>query len=411
MATTRPARAPGAPFFLVLLLMILLSAMTAMAEVPRVMNGDTPRDGVHELQLEEIWRHGGEDDEDVLFGLVTSVVTDQEGNLYVLDAQLMQVMVFSPDGEFTGTLGRQGTGPGEFQSAQQIALLPGGGLGVTQTFPGKLVGLNFDGTPLRDISIGDPTAGGFAVCINVRSGGDNLVMSGMEGAFNQADLTLDRHMFVRSYGMDGTLGHEFVTKKQVWSFDGTFTLHETEADFVWWRLAVDHQGRVLVGEPREDYLISVYNADGTLEREFGREYETMKRSADMTARFTAMMEAQSAQLPPGSGTEVAEMAQDIWGIHCHHDGTYWVTNSRGMYQPPEGAFAAWDVFDAEGHYVREVRAAVDATPGTDLLMLTDHGHAVLINGFWDAVLSVMGAGNPNDDAEPMEIVCYRVVEG
>jgi hypothetical protein len=396
---------------LVLAAALALLAMPALAEAPRIMNGPTPRDGVHELQLEEIWRHGGEYDEEVLFGLVSSVATDEDGNLYVLDAQLAQVNVFSPDGELTGTLGRQGTGPGEFQAPQQIAMLPGGGVGVSQVFPGKLVCLNLDGTPMGEISIGDPTAGNFAVLINARSGGDNLVVSGIELGFDQATLSQDRHQFVRSYDLDGTMLTEYVTKKDVWKFDQSFVLEETSSDFVWWRLAVDPEGRVVVGEPRQEYEISVYAPDGTLERVFGREYESWQRTDEVKARFQAMLDAQTAQLPPGTGTKVSDFEQDVCGIHCHADGTYWVTSSRQMYTPPEGAFTAWDVYSAEGEFLREVRANIPGRPGTDLLMLTAHGYAVKITGFWDAVLSAMGADGQNEEAEAMEIVCYRVGEG
>jgi hypothetical protein len=393
-----------------LIALAVLVAAAAAAEVPRVMNGAEPRDGTAELPLEEIWRHGGIDDEEVLFGLVTGVVTDDQGNLYVLDAQLAEVMVFSPDGEFLRSIGRQGSGPGEFQTPQQLAMLPGGGVGVTQMFPGKLVGLDLDGSPLGDITIGDAAAGKFAVLINVASGGGNLVVSGMELGFDQATMSQDRHMFVRSYDIDGTMQHEYVAGEQTWVFDSSFVLRETESDFVWWRLAVDKQGRVVVGEPREDYEISVYAADGTLERVFGREYETLARTEPIKTRFQAMLDAQTGQLPPGTETEVAERAQDIWGIHCHTDGSYWVTSSRGMYEPPAGALVMWDVFGPEGEFVRQVHAKVPGQPGTDRLLLTDHGYAVKITGFWDAVLSAMGAGGQNEEAEPMEIVCYRVGE-
>ena len=84
---------------LLLMLLVAALALPAVAEPARVENGPTPRDGIDQLELEEIWRHGGEDDEDVLFGLVSSVITDADGLLYVLDSQLAQVNVFSPDGE------------------------------------------------------------------------------------------------------------------------------------------------------------------------------------------------------------------------------------------------------------------------------------------------------------------------
>lgn len=384
------------------------AAPVAAADAPHVMNSATPRDGTVALELEEVWRRGGYDDEEVLLGIVTSVRTDAEGNLYVLDAQLMEVKVFSPDGELMGTLGRQGQGPGEFQNAQQMSFLPGGdAIGVAQTFPGKLVCLNLDGTPAGEITIGDPSSGGFNVLINANCGGDNLVVSGINLKFNQAEMTMDRHHFVRSYSRDGQQQAEYVTKDVHWDFGAGFVLRESESDFVWWRLTVAPDGRVLVGEPREDYVVSVYGADGALERTFGREYESWARHAELTARFESMMEAQSRQLPPGTAREVCENEQDICGLHAAADGTFWVLPSRGMYAPPEGVFAVWDVFSGEGEYLRQAAVSAPGKPGTDMLFFTDHGYAVMVTGFWDAVLAVMGAGQ-SDEAEPMEIVCYRI---
>jgi len=414
LARSRPSGAAIALFILSLIILLaapasLLAETTMVDGVPHIMGSAEPPGGVEKLQLEEIWRRGGEDDDEILLGLITSVVADADGNLYVLDAQLMEIKVFSPDGELINTLGRQGTGPGEFQNAQQVSFLPDGTIGVAQTFPGKLVGLNLDGSPGTDISLGgDPASGGFAVLINSRTGGENLVVSGINIKFDQATLSMDRHHFVRSYGMDGVMKQEYYVKDQHWKFDASFTLKEADSDFVWWRLSVDHEGKVLVGEPREEYEVSVYNEDGTLERVFGRDYESLKRTEKMTARYDAMMEAQSRQLPPGSGREVAEYEQDLWGIHPHADGNYWVTTSRGMYHPPEGSFMAWDVFSNEGEFLKQVTADIPGTPGTDLLVLTDHGNAVMITGFWDAVLAIMGAGSENEEAEPMEIVCYRI---
>jgi len=406
---------PALPVLMLALACLAQPAAAATVEtvdgVPHVRNGAEPRDGVRTLQLEEIWRRGGADDEEVLLGIITSVISGPDGNLYVLDAQLMEIKVFSPEGELVRTLGRQGQGPGEFQNAQQITFLPGGeSIGVAQTFPGKLVGINLDGTPAGEITLGgDPAAGGFAVLINATLGGENLVCSGIELKFDQATMSMDRHHFVRSYGADGERRHEYFSKDVHWEFDAGFVLREDESDFVWWRLAVDPQGRVLIGQPRNQYEISVYSEDGELERVFGRQYESWKRTEKLMARYDAMMEAQSQQLPPGTERVVEEYEQDLWGIRALGDGTYWVGTSRGMYDPPAGAFCVWDVFSGDGEFVEQVRADIPGKPGTDMLMMTDHGYAVMITGFWDAVLAVMGAGQ-SDEAEPMEIVCYRVGE-
>jgi len=392
-----------------LLLMLLAVALTvpAAAEPQRVTNGPTPRDGVHQLDLEEIWRHGGEDDDEVLFGLVSSVVTGADGNLYVLDSQLAQVNVFSPDGELIDTLGRQGTGPGEFQAPNQMAMLPGGGLGVSQVFPGRLVCINLDGTPLSEITVSDPTAGGFPLVMNVRSGGETLVLGGMINAYDQATNKVDQHYFVRSFGTDGVLNHEFFSKDLVMDFNSQYHLEESNHDFVWWRLAVTPDGRVVAGIPRNTYEISVFTADGTKEMVFGREYESLERTVEQSERVEAIMATQMRQMPPGSTSEIAKTEQDLYGIHCQRNGEFWVTTSRAMYSPPAGVFTQWDVFDAQGQFDRQVQTTIPGRPGHDLLMLTEHGYAVKITGFWDAALSAMGAAS-DEDAEAMEIVCYKI---
>jgi len=121
------------------------------------------------------------------------------------------------------------------------------------------------------------------------------------------------------------------------------------------------------------------------------------------------MAAQAQQFPPGSTREVSKLEQDIWGIRSQPDGTIWVSTSRGMYDPPEGVFIVWDVFDQDGVFVRQVEAHVPGRPGSDMLMVTEHGYAVMITSFWDTVVSVMGAGGEDtDEAEAMQIICYRI---
>jgi len=50
------------------------------------------------------------------FGNVSQVSFDQDGNLYVLDRQTMQVSVVSPEGRLLSQFGERGEGPGEFRS-------------------------------------------------------------------------------------------------------------------------------------------------------------------------------------------------------------------------------------------------------------------------------------------------------
>lgn len=68
--------------------------------------------------------------EEYLFGGIWSIAVDDDRVVYVLDAQARQVRVFDSAGEYVRTLGGRGEGPGEFRSAEAIALLPDGRLVV-----------------------------------------------------------------------------------------------------------------------------------------------------------------------------------------------------------------------------------------------------------------------------------------
>ena len=68
--------------------------------------------------------------DEYLFGSIGSIAVDDDLNVYVLDEQAQHVRVFDSAGVYLRTLGRRGEGPGEFGSAEAIALLPDGRLAV-----------------------------------------------------------------------------------------------------------------------------------------------------------------------------------------------------------------------------------------------------------------------------------------
>ncbi len=68
--------------------------------------------------------------EEYLFGWIFSIAVDDARNVYVFDYQAQHVGVFDAEGNHVETLGREGEGPGEFNRAEAIAMLPDGRLVV-----------------------------------------------------------------------------------------------------------------------------------------------------------------------------------------------------------------------------------------------------------------------------------------
>lgn len=55
-----------------------------------------------------------EEDEELIFGRIGSLTADSDGDLYVGDNQMIHIKHFNSRGQFVGTIGREGRGPGEF---------------------------------------------------------------------------------------------------------------------------------------------------------------------------------------------------------------------------------------------------------------------------------------------------------
>lgn len=87
------------------------------------------------------------------FGRIGGLAVHDDGSLYVLDAQALEVRVYSADGEFQRRFGREGEGPGEFRQPLGIAFLPDDRLVIRDYGNGRINVFAADGTFLDDWSI------------------------------------------------------------------------------------------------------------------------------------------------------------------------------------------------------------------------------------------------------------------
>ena len=101
------------------LLLVVAGAGTAMAAGPwkgKEINEDgstrvqNPAEAIEKpttIDDDELWRIGGEDDEEI-FGVITDIISDDDGNFYMLDSQLNEIKVYDGDGEYLRTIGSRG---------------------------------------------------------------------------------------------------------------------------------------------------------------------------------------------------------------------------------------------------------------------------------------------------------------
>ena len=407
--SARPSRL--ALTLLLLALAVAAPRSTAAQEAPRIDNGAEPAEGVRALPLRELWRAGGWDDEDVIFGLITAVQVDADGRVYVLDSQLSEIKVFDTDGEMVEILGREGDGPGEFRGPADMTLLPDGTIGVLQAFPGQVVRLNADGTDAGRWTLGDPAAGSFYIMRGLKSGGDVIVAGGTQQRIDQTQGLVRRETFLSSLDADGMRdvtfsSRDFEMKFQELRFDEKDIIDGADQ-----RYDVGPDGRVAVAIPRNGYEVSVFGPDGALERVFTRAYESWTRDERAESIWRGILEGIQAQQPGNAPISWEETEPDVENLRVADDGRIWILTSRGMWTPPEGAFARYDVFSPSGRFVEQVDVQCEGDPTSDVLIWAGEDRVLRITGFWGAIMSRFGGGaaaeGDEDEAEPMSVICYE----
>ncbi|HRX49960.1 hypothetical protein KDK88_06770 [bacterium] len=401
---------------MLLLLLALTTALPAAAQdatVPAdltvVRNGAAPSGGVQDLRLQELWRAGGADDEDVIFGVVTQLETDDAGNVYLLDTQLSQVMVFDRDGNFTGTLSREGDGPGEVRMPADMCFLQDGSLALMQTFPGKVTKITLDDQPAGTVEPGaDAQAGGFLLMRDINAAGKWLVGCGEKIQMESDQSGQTRVAFLSAFGPDGAKSHDFLTSTRQWKW----------ADMVWdegaeyfvhyrkWDAGPD--GRVYAAFDRDSYRIGVWEADGTPVHVIQRDYARLERDAETLARVEEGMENLKRQFGPiPVKTQTEKLEQDIISLFVTPQNELWVLSGRGQSDQPEGVMATYDVFSPAGEFVRRVRVHVPGDGREDALMFARDGRMLVVKGFIAAVTALQGGGgDAESEPEPMEVICY-----
>ena len=396
-------RAPT--FALIALITLNMPAATSLAAP--IENPADPPDGREIVTLNEVWRAGGDDDE-VFFGSVQRVLAGPDGNVLLLDNQLSQVQVYDADGTWLQTLGREGDGPGEVRGASDAFYLPDGRLCMAQSFPGRLVYLNTDGTPGGQGQyqpIGEPAT--FVVVVAGRPAPDGMLLAGIR--FNQSGgPQAEQTFFLSTCDPDGAEQTVYLEKKYAVNY-ADFRLDEASMDFVWaGRMAVDATGTVYTAPNRDEYLIRVQAADGTLLREFGRPVSIPERTAEEHDIAVKIHEGIGANYGiPLQGVTVEKTNAVVSALWVRPDGEVWVQTPAN--EPPAGAFALLDVFDAKGNFTHQLVVEVPGDPDRDGLHLLADGRAAMVIGGLDAWLSQQGVESSSDDAPVLEVIVYDAI--
>jgi C-terminal processing protease CtpA/Prc len=366
-----------------------------------------PTTGPTVLATRELWRAGANEDGPI-FGVIVQAMCDEAGRVYVLDGQLNTILIFDSNGEFLKTIAREGDGPGEIRHPNGMVMLPDGSIGISKAHSGHLIRLDRDGIPQSSIK--------------ARPAEGSREMVWLEGAaYRGGTLALLCQSMTHEEGKQKTLyylagfdqnGNEtcrYFTKEIVEEFSD-FRINEIKSFIPKGRLwTIGPTGRVFLVPERNQYRVDIYTHDGNFERTIGRNFEPVKRNPkEKDARRKAYEEWYTTLAPK---IELENVEPAILQIMVDADKNLWVLSSRGVHEQPDGIMATFDVFDAQGLYVRRVAVACSGDGRRDDLFLLGGNRLLIVKRALDAKMAAEGIPLTFEtEAAPMEIVCLKIVD-
>jgi len=305
------------------------------------------------------------------FGAINGIAGLPDGRIAVLDAQAQEFRVFSAAGEHLRTIGRPGSGPGEFGlGAGPVLVASGDTLLIPDLMNQRLNRYAPDGEPLESVPVAFESAGipmawrdrpdggvvtqlrpfGFSGSRVDLSPNDALVLRGPDGAIRDTLMTFDSGGTIKS-GSGGLPEVELFAAEPLWALSGDR----------------------IVFAINDDYRLSIYAEDGTLERIFSMPFTV--REVTESDRQVMTDAITGAWKSIGLDAEQMAVARQLihYGetfpalaqIHGGPDGTIWVQEMMSLSeldpediaqfaQSPIGS-PVWRVFDAEGVLLGEIR--------------------------------------------------------
>ena len=303
-------------------------------------------------------------DTNYVFGQIVEALLNENGDVLVLDISSMNVRKFSSVGEFIGSAGRQGTGPGEFQRPMGMAVLgnndfivtdlPGGAICVfddSMNWKANIVGF-FPRPPFTVRTAGDSAFVGMLPAFDREAGLMGYSIARMENS-SEPVTVYSEEMRVFDSSRIGRLGADK---------DPIFTS--------------DNSGHVFVGEAGTDAIkITGYNMNGEPFISIEENIDRMEKTPEELAFEEAEFEEFSTRMGGGGGRMSGmELTFDpilyrraVTDLGIDSENRLWVR--LGAYRYP-----FWNVYDFEGELLFTASFEMD-DPDIDYMAvrITDNG--------------------------------------
>ncbi|MGD8727004.1 MAG: 6-bladed beta-propeller [Gemmatimonadales bacterium] len=349
--------------------------------------------------------------DEYLIGNPRALAVSEDGRIYVLDRQVMQVRVYGPDGTHLFDIGREGGGPGEFEGPDGMTMLPDGRLLVRDPGNARVAEFAPDGEYLGQFWL----AGGFNTSrrFYADTAGNSYAMVLLDADASVFDWRFGLVRYDRNGEVRDTIPAprwDYERPQVSASREGSTSINYvpfTGQD--WWTFS---PLGYMVGGLSTDYRIDLFRVDAPvlrIERDWipiaVKPEEAEERERRQTAGFRRNFGSWSWNGPP-----IPDTKPPFRNVFTSAEGNIWVVVSqegratmtveeareeeRRTNMPPLRFEepAAFDVFTPDGRYLGHVRVPDALRPSPEPIVRGDSVWAVA-----------------RDELDVPRIVRYRIV--
>jgi|GEM_PF-4456376 len=385
-------------------------AETRMVDgIPHVLNPSTPIGATRIIPMESVWSYELTETDDRLppIGTISRVVMSGDSLIYMLDTQGGQVLEFSPIQGYLGVLIRPGEGPGEINGAIDVACTLTGDVSVARRQPGEIVVFGRRGQKKKtQVKLTQDGILGFVTLDRIERSGTGFLVRG--SAMRVKGGAQEVCSFLSVLGKDGVERGNLLRKCTAMANLVTGKGIKEIGDVSLAKFACG-KWIYLVEDPN-DYVVKVFDAEGRMQRIFGREFQRRRYSDAEREEIRAVYAKMLKKVPLARSildSEPPTLAPAIVSLVARRNGRLWVlperdAGSSGAYTP-----FTYDVFDEDGCYRERIQLEGDEVGSGNIAYVLEN-YVVMLRGLVNLPAGATVSADEQD--VPRRISCYRMIQ-
>jgi hypothetical protein len=290
------------------------------------------------LTLKEDLALGGSGETAEMFSEITAFAVDKDENIYIVDRKEHQVRVFDRAGKLIRSFGKQGQGPGEFNQPVGIHLTPNNELMIEDGLNRRLALFTPEGKFLKNISLGKTL------------GLLNIYLDSKGNIIGRELSTADQKFMWQVKKYDRDLNPLFTIDAVEFQNPLAGKINPFLHMFVY---TLGGKDTIIYGNPKQ-YEIKIFSPVGKLMKKILKDYDPVEISEEDKKEGLAKIPESGIGLK--ERLEIPKYYPAYVNFTLDEEGRMFVRTYKKGKTKKEHFF---DVFDADGRYIAEIRLNID----------------------------------------------------